>query len=52
MMPSRARNPCRFICPRPIAWPSSFARRIDGTESIRVASDTAGRARIAETWSA
>ena len=46
-MRSRARNPCRFICPRPIACPSSLARSTDGTQAIEVCSDTAVSARIA-----
>ena len=46
-MRSRARYPCRFICPRPIAWPPAFAFFTEGTDSIDVWSLTAVSARIA-----
>src|SRR3954464_6737230 len=46
-MRSRARYPCRFICPRPMAWPPAFAFLIDGTDSMSVWSETPVRARMA-----
>src|SRR3954454_25048557 len=46
-MRSRARYPCRFIWPRPMAWPPAFAFLMDGTDSMSVWSDTPVRARMA-----
>src|ERR1700761_534537 len=46
-MASRARYPCRFICPSPIAWESLLPCSIEGTEVMCVWSLTAVSARIA-----
>src|ERR1700761_2462060 len=45
-MASRARYPCRFICPSPIAWESLLPCSIEGTDQMWVWSLTAVRARI------
>ena len=46
-MRSRARYPCRFIWPSPIAWASLLPCSIDGTEVMWVWSLTAVSARMA-----